>query len=125
MPVDFKVVCIIISRCFALIVFILTRFPPLQVKSQKSLFVSMPSRVTGHLVHPGAVLCMVDLLPSVDMSTQTRAEEEDEEEEEEEEVRQRGSISSVQVALEQLKYLSVCDLRLTRKSIYAVDKRHG
>ena len=55
------------------------------------MFGAPSSRVTGHLVHPGAVLCMVDLLPSVDVSTHTSSlregEEEGEEEEEDDEVR--------------------------------------
>ena len=53
----------------------------LQMSSRKSAFMSVASRVTGHLVHPGAVLCMIDLLPSVHMKTQSMAEEEEEEEE--------------------------------------------
>ena len=49
------------------------------------MFGAPSSRVTGHLVHPGAVLCMVDLLPSVDVSTHTSSLREGEEEEEGEE----------------------------------------
>ena len=68
----------------------------LQVKSRKSVFGSPSSRATGHLVHPGAVLCMVDLLPSVDVATQTAslAEEEDEDEDDDNEV--RGTIYQLQ-----------------------------
>ena len=55
--------------------------PYMQVKARKSVFGPPVSRVgTGHLVHPGAVLCMVDLLPSVSMPPQLVTEDELEEE---------------------------------------------
>ena len=52
------------------------------------MFGSSASRSTGHLVHPGAVLCMVDLLPcvSADSLVNDVQEWEIDEEEEDEEV---------------------------------------
>ena len=55
-----------------------------QIKTERVFGSPMARGSSAHLVHPGAVLCLVDLLPSIDVITLPEEGEEEEEEEDEE-----------------------------------------